>query len=53
MRNDEFEVTDVFIQCQVILSTSLKQTLSTNPPIHIYINRINSGLVFKIKGEWL
>ena len=25
-------------------------TFSTNPPIHIYINIINNGLVFKIKN---
>ena len=27
------------------------ETLPTNPPIHIYINRINNRLVFKIKDE--
>ena len=26
-----------------------RETLPTNPPIHIYINRINNRLVFKIK----
>ena len=26
-----------------------KKTLADNPPIHIYINRINNRLVFKIK----
>ena len=28
------------------------ETLPTNPPIHIYINRINNRLVFKIKDEY-
>ena len=26
------------------------EALTTNPPIHIYINRINNRLVFKIKS---
>ena len=31
----------------------IKTTSSiTNPPIHIYINRINNRLVFKIKYEY-
>ena len=28
------------------------ETLPTNPPIHIYINRINNRLVFKIKDGY-
>ena len=28
------------------------ETLTTNPPIHIYINRINNRLVFKIKDGY-
>ena len=32
------------------------ETLTTIPPIHVYINRIKNGLVFKIKDgynlEW-
>ena len=28
------------------------ETLPTNPPIHIYINRINNRLVFQIKDEY-
>ena len=28
------------------------ETLTTVPPIHLYINRINSKLVFKIKNEY-
>ena len=35
----------VLIQCQIFNII----TLPTNPPIHNYINRINSRLVFKIK----
>ena len=27
------------------------ETLATVPPIHVYINRINNRLVFKIKDE--
>ena len=27
------------------------KTLNTNPPIHIYINRISNRLVFKIKDR--
>ena len=27
-------------------------TLPTNPPIHIYINRINNRLVFKIEDDY-
>ena len=33
------------------LSTSQK-TIPTNPPIHIYINRINNRLVYKIKDRY-
>ena len=29
-----------------------KQKTSTNPPIHIYINRINNKLEFKIKDGY-
>ena len=28
------------------------ETLTTVPPIHLYINRINNKLVFKIKNEY-
>ena len=28
------------------------KTLSTNPPIHVYINRINNRLAFKIKDGY-
>ena len=44
----------VFIYCQIfkiISNTSLKkhETLTTIPLTHVYISRINNGLVFKIK----
>ena len=29
-----------------------RETLPTNPPIHIYINRIDNRLVFKIKDVY-
>ena len=46
----------VHILCQIfkiISNTSLKkhETLTTISPIHVYINRINNRLVFKIK-DW-
>ena len=45
----------VLIMCQIFIiisNTSLKKhetltTLTTIPPIHVYINRINNRLVFK------
>ena len=30
----------------------IKKTLNDNPPIHIYTNRINNKLVFKIKDGY-
>ena len=44
----------VLIQChifKIISSTSQRkhETLPSNPPIHIYVNKINNILVFKIK----
>ena len=40
--------------CKIILSTSLKkhEILTTIPPIHVYINRINNRLMFKIKDVY-
>ena len=40
----------VLIQCQIFKITW--STLPTNPPIHIYINRINNRLVLKIKDGY-
>ena len=39
---------------KIISNISLKkhETLTTIPPIHIYINRINNRLVFKIKDGY-
>ena len=47
----------VLIHCHIfniIIECILKEheTLSTNLPIRIYINRINNRLVFKIKDEY-
>ena len=40
----------VLTQCQTF--NIISSTLSTNSPIHIYINRINKRLVFKIKDRY-
>ena len=46
----------VLIQCQTfkIFRCIIRnqETLPTNHPIHIYINRINNRLVFRIKDEY-
>ena len=55
--NNDFELPDGsyyvsdtqdYIECII----KHHQTLTTVPPIHLYINRINSKLVFKIKNEY-
>ena len=40
--------------CKIISSTSLKkhEILTTISPIHVYINRINNRLMFKIKDVY-
>ena len=55
--NDEFElpgdsysVSD--IQDYIESFTKKHETLTTVPHTHIYINRINNRLVFKIKGGY-
>ena len=53
--SDEFEfgsysVSDIQDCIKYIIK--INKTLSTNPSIHIYINRINNRLVFKIKDEY-
>ena len=55
--NDEFElangsysVSDIQIHIEYIMKKHEK--LSRNPPIRIYINRINNSLVFKIKDGY-
>ena len=54
--NDEFEWPDVSsvsdIQDYVEFIKQKHETLSINPPIDIYISRINSRLVFKIKDGY-
>ena len=54
---DEFElpdgsysVSDIQDYIQYILKKH--ETLSDNPPIHIYINRSNNSLLFKIKDRY-
>ena len=51
--NDKFEFPDGLysvsdIQDQIKRITKKHETLTTNRPIYIYINRIKNGLVFKI-----
>ena len=53
-RNDEFELPDGSysvsdIQDYMEYIIKKHKTLTTIPPIHFYINRINNRLVFKIK----
>ena len=52
--NDEFELPDgsySVLDIQDYIKGIIKkhETLTTIPPIHVYINRINKRLVFKIK----
>ena len=55
--NDEFEWPDGFysvsyIQGYVENIIKKHKTLTAIPPIHVYINRVNNKLVFKIKDEY-
>ena len=55
--NDEFELPDDSysvsdIQDYMEYITKKHKTLTTVPPIHVYINRINNRLVFKIKDRY-
>ena len=55
--NDEFELSGCYysvadIQDYIVYITQKHETLLTNPPIHIYINRINYRLVFKMKDGY-
>ena len=55
--NDEFELPDGSywvsdIQGYILFIIKKHETLTTIPPIHIYINRINNRLVFKIKDGY-
>ena len=52
--NDEFELPDGSysvsdIQDHIEFIIKNHEALTTMPPIHVYINRINNRLVFKIK----
>ena len=54
VRNDEFELPDSSysvsdIQDYIEDIIKKHETLTTIPHIHVYINRINNRLVFKIK----
>ena len=54
VRNDEFELPDSCysvsdIQDYIEDIIKKHETLTTIPHIHVYINRINNRLVFKIK----
>ena len=54
--NDEFELPNSFycvsyIQDHIEYIIKKHETLTTMSPIHVYINRINNSLAFKIK-DW-
>ena len=55
--NDEFELPDVSYSAsdiQICIEYIIKKykILTAIPPIHVYINRINNRLVFKIKNGY-
>ena len=55
--NDQFELADGSysvsdIQDYIEFITKKHETLTAIPPIHVYINRINNRLVFKIKDGY-
>ena len=55
--NDEFQLPDgsysvSHIQDYIEYIIKKRRTLTTVPPIHAYINRINNRLVFKIKDGY-
>ena len=55
--NDEFELPDgsySVLDIQYCIEYIIKkhETLAIIPPIHVYFNRINNGLVFKIKNGY-
>ena len=56
-RNDEFELPDgsySFLDIHDYVEHIIRnhETLTTIPPIHVYINRINNRLVLKIKDGY-
>ena len=48
--DDSYSVID--IQDYIEYINKKHEILTTSPPIHVYINRINNGLVFKIKDGY-
>ena len=57
MSNDKFELPDGSysvpdIQDYIKYIIKKREALTTIPPIHVYINRINNRLVFKIKDGY-
>ena len=55
--NDEFELPDGLyfvsnIQDYIVYIIKKHETLTTIPPIYVYINRGNNRLVFKIKDAY-
>ena len=55
--NDNVEIPDGFYSVSDILEyieyiIKKRWTLTTIPPIHAYINRINNGLMLRIKDEF-
>ena len=55
--NDEFELPDGSysvsdIQDYIEFIINKNEASTTIPPVHVYLNRINKRLVFKIKGGY-
>ena len=50
MLDGSYSVTDIQDYIEFIIKKHEK--LTKLPPIHVYINRINNKLVFKIKNEY-
>ena len=49
LSDGSYSVSDIQDYIEYIIKKH--ETLATIPPIHVYINRINNRLVFKIKDE--
>ena len=47
LRGDSYYLSNIQYDIKYIIKKH--ETLTTIPPIHVYINNINNGLVFKIK----
>ena len=50
MPDGSYSVSDIQDYVQYIIKKN--ETLTANPPIHVYINRINNRLAFKIKDGY-